>query len=105
MFRAKTFRYLNNDGNVHITLILSSKLGNALAFESEGAVQSRFPLPVQRSVLEGYLTEGELNQLKKELQGCINTEEDQVRAYVMGSTRYMQVHQLGLANDGPKLFL
>ena len=68
-------------------------------------VAKKYLHPVQRSVLEGYLTEGELNQLKKELQSCIDTEEDQVRAYVMGSTRYMQVHQLGLANDGPKLFL
>lgn len=68
-------------------------------------VAKKYLHPVQRSVLEGYLTEGELNQLKKELQGCINTEEDQVRAYVMGSTRYMQIHQLGLTEDGPKHFL
>ena len=68
-------------------------------------IAKKYLHPVQRSVLEGYLTEGQLNQLKTELQSCIDVEEDQVRAYVMGSTRYMKIHQIGMSADDRGCFL
>lgn len=37
--------------------------------------------PIQRSVFEGYLTEGQVKRLKKELLPCIDTEHDAIVLY------------------------
>jgi len=61
--------------------------------------------PVQRSVLEGFVTEGELNRLKKELLPCIEPTEDQVRIYVLGTTAHMHMDELGIVKETSPRFL
>ena len=51
--------------------------------------------PVQRSVFEGFLSEGELRRLKTELLTRINTEEDSVRIYSFQNFQGASVDELG----------
>ena len=41
----------------------------------------KYLLPIQKSVFEGYLTEAQVKQLKKELLSCIDPEHDAVVLY------------------------
>ena len=50
---------------------------------------------VQRSVFEGNITEGKLNQLKKELIGLIDVRADAVSIYKVGSMRYSSRESIG----------
>lgn len=51
--------------------------------------------PVQKSVFEGFLSEGELNRLKAELLTRINTEEDNVRIYSFQNYQGASIDEIG----------
>ncbi len=51
--------------------------------------------PVQKSVFEGFLSEGELNRLKAELLTRINTEEDSVRIYSFQNYQGASIDEIG----------
>ena len=51
--------------------------------------------PVQKSVFEGFLSEGELNRLKAELLTKINTEEDSVRIYSFQNCQGASIDEIG----------
>ncbi len=52
--------------------------------------------PVQRSVFEGFLSEGKLNRLKEELLTKVNPEEDSIRIYTFLNLQGAAVDQLGI---------
>lgn len=52
--------------------------------------------PVQRSVFEGFLSEGRLTQLKEELRPLVNCEEDALRFYRFESLQGATVERLGV---------
>ena len=52
--------------------------------------------PVQRSVFEGFLPEGRLERLKKELLPILNCEEDSVRIYKLQSLGAAELDLLGV---------
>ena len=61
--------------------------------------------PVQKSVFEGFLTEGRLKYLKKELQKVIECDEDSVRIYRFQSTLYASVEELGVVTGTDSIVL
>lgn len=55
--------------------------------------------PVQRSVFEGFLSEGRLKQLKEELQPLVECEEDALRFYLFESLQGAKVDRLGVGES------
>lgn len=60
---------------------------------------------VQNSVLEGEITEAQLERLKSELKRCINKEKDSIIFYVMRTTKYSERQILGVQKGGKGIFL
>lgn len=54
---------------------------------------------VQKSVFEGYLTQGQLKSLQRELKNTLLPNEDKVCIYCMGSTRFMNKILLGTSSE------
>lgn len=54
---------------------------------------------VQRSVFEGWLTEGTLKRLKKELEKVLVLTEDAVSIYRVESLRFTKKEQIGVVED------
>lgn len=50
---------------------------------------------MQKSVFVGILTEGKLNQLKRELNSVIVYEEDLISIICISVLKYVQIEQLG----------
>ena len=65
----------------------------------------RYLYPVQRSVYEGFLTEGKLKQLKKELEALVDCEEDAVRIYKFPTAYGAEVERLGVLSGSSNLIL
>lgn len=65
----------------------------------------KFLRPVQRSVFEGFLSEGKLKQLKAEIETLVNCEEDSVRIYRFLNLQEAKVEQLGVLEDASGLIL
>jgi CRISPR-associated protein Cas2 len=61
--------------------------------------------PRQKSVYEGFLTEGKLTQLKKELAGAILPEKDAVLIYKLESVGFLKVDELGTSHHREQQFL
>ncbi len=55
----------------------------------------RYLRPVQRSVFEGFLSEGRLERLKKELRALLDTDEDSVRIYKLQNLQGAETEALG----------
>ena len=55
--------------------------------------------PVQRSVFEGFLSEGKLRLLKNELQAVINCDEDSVRVYKLQNLHGAELDALGVHTE------
>lgn len=55
--------------------------------------------PMQRSVMEGYLSEGELKKLQRELQSCIDTAVDTICIYRIESPSAMQKVAIGRCGE------
>ena len=53
----------------------------------------------QRSVFEGTITEGKLNNLKKELVDIIDTNEDSINFYAFSSLKYSAKEHIGKDGD------
>lgn len=51
---------------------------------------------VQNSVFEGYITESQLQILKKSLFKIIDPQKDSIRIYELASLKYSKVELLGL---------
>ncbi len=51
---------------------------------------------IQNSVLEGELSPAQYKQLKQEIEGTINPEHDSVRFYVLRTTKYLTIEELGV---------
>lgn len=51
---------------------------------------------VQNSVLEGELSPAQYKKLKHEVDKTIDPEEDTVRFYLLRTTRYLSIEELGL---------
>lgn len=51
--------------------------------------------PVQKSVFEGFLSEGEVKQLKAELLTRIDPEEDSIRIYLFQNYQGASVEEIG----------
>ena len=50
---------------------------------------------VQNSVFEGTITPSKLELLKKQLQKVINTKEDKICIYHLGSLKYIRKEEIG----------
>jgi len=61
--------------------------------------------PRQRSVFEGFITEGKLNALKKELAFTVDPQKDSIVIYRLESSKYIQREELGKAHDNEPFFL
>ena len=51
---------------------------------------------VQKSVFEGIITEGKLNQLKEELEQLIVYKEDEICIYKIDNLKYTSKEQIGM---------
>lgn len=58
---------------------------------------------VQKSVFEGMITEGKLNQLKKELARLIVYTEDEVCIYKIESLKYTSKEKIGMEKRGDNI--
>ena len=54
---------------------------------------------VQKSVFEGYITEGQLNKLKNELRNIIDTKEDSIIIYRFDSSKYSAKEYIGVHDE------
>lgn len=54
---------------------------------------------VHKSVFEGDITEGKLNQLKRELMGVLDTRHDAVCIYRVDSVSLVRKDEIGLVED------
>lgn len=61
--------------------------------------------PVQRSVMEGYLSDGELKWLQRELQATIDTTSDTVCIYRIDSPSVMQKVVIGTCGESEWRFM
>lgn len=61
--------------------------------------------PVQRSVFEGFLSEGKLKKLKNAVLNVIDTEEDAVRIYTFQSLREAAVEEIGKIAEADSVVL
>ena len=68
-------------------------------------IVKKFLHPVQRSVFEGFLSEGKLRQLQREIEPRIDCEEDSVRIYKFQNLQGAQVEQLGVLSDPQSVVL
>ncbi len=50
---------------------------------------------IQNSVLEGELSNAQFKSLKHEVEGIINEEQDCVRFYLLRTTHYLKIEELG----------
>jgi CRISPR-associated protein Cas2 len=53
----------------------------------------------QRSVFEGELSEGQIEELLERCRAIMNEEEDSVVLYVLSSDKYIERRMLGKAED------
>jgi len=60
---------------------------------------------VQRSVLEGELTEAQLRRLVSEVATVLNSEQDSVRFYLLRTTAYLAVQELGTGRHHSSSFV
>ena len=60
---------------------------------------------MQRSVFEGFLPEGQLRRLQRELESKIDCEEDSVRIYKFQNLQEAQIEQLGVLSDAQTIVL
>lgn len=51
--------------------------------------------PVQKSVFEGFLTEGKLKKLKEELLSRVDTDEDSIRIYTFPGLQGASIDEVG----------
>lgn len=65
-------------------------------------VGRKYPTWVQNSVLEGELTQAQLERLRGELQDVLDEEEDSVLLYVLRSERWLERQELGKRKGGPE---
>ena len=61
--------------------------------------------PALRSVFEGFLPEGKLRQLQREIEPRIDCEEDSVRIYKFQNLQGAKVEQLGVLSDPQSVVL
>ncbi len=59
----------------------------------------------QRSVFEGFITEGQLKALKKELAAVIEPEKDSVVVYKLYSSKYILRDEIGKSEKRDPFFL
>ena len=64
-----------------------------------GKTAKKYLRPVQRSVFEGFLSEGKLERLKAELKALVDCDEDAVRIYKLQNLQGAQVDELGLRQE------
>ncbi len=79
-----------------------------VAARRTGKVQKivkKYLYPRQRSVFEGFITEGKLNALKKEIELTVDAQKDSVVIYRLESSRYIQREEIGKAQDNEPFFL
>ena len=57
----------------------------------------RYLVHVQRSVLEGTITEGKLKKLKNELSSSLNPSEDSCSIYITTNYQYLNKQTIGKA--------
>lgn len=53
----------------------------------------------QNSVFEGYISQGNLKELKRKILKIINKKEDNVRIYIFDSMKYSRKMDLGVFKD------
>ena len=58
-------------------------------------VVKQYLSPVQKSVFEGFLSEGKLKKLKDELLACVDTDEDSIRIYTFPGFQGASVLEVG----------
>lgn len=68
-------------------------------------VARKYLRPVQRSVLDGFLTEAELKRLKTEIFELVDTEKDSIHFYRCDSPSTLRKEQLGRYDDRNDRFL
>ena len=61
--------------------------------------------PVQRSVFEGFLSEGKLKRLREELRKCLDCGEDSVRIYTFQTLQGARVDELGVSAGSDEIVL
>ena len=61
--------------------------------------------PVQRSVFEGFLSEGKLKRLREELRKCLDSGEDSVRIYTFQTLQGARVDELGVSAGSDEIVL
>lgn len=61
--------------------------------------------PVQKSVFEGFMTEGKIGKLKAEIMKIIDPEHDSVMLYKLGSMRFAEKEEIGIAKNEDLQFL
>lgn len=61
--------------------------------------------PIQKSVFEGFLTESQLKRMKQELQGLIDTEQDQITICRLPSEKVLVKDEIGKSFQREQLFL
>jgi CRISPR-associated protein Cas2 len=59
---------------------------------------------VQKSVFEGMITEGKLNQLKKELKSMIVYTEDEICIYKIETLKYTSKEKIGIETMKDNIF-
>lgn len=59
----------------------------------------------QRSVYEGFVTEGQLKALEKELAAVIEPQADSIVVYKLFSSKYILRDEIGKANKSEPFFL
>ena len=61
--------------------------------------------PVQRSVFDGFLSEGKLKRLKQDLQRHLDCAEDSVRIYKFLTLQEAEVDELGVVTGSDSVVL
>ncbi|MCR5825523.1 MAG: CRISPR-associated endonuclease Cas2 [Oscillospiraceae bacterium] len=62
-------------------------------------VVKKYLHPVQRSVFEGFLSDGKLRLLKNELKNVIHCDEDSVRIYKLQNLQGAELEAIGVYTD------
>ena len=58
-------------------------------------IATQYLRPVQRSVFEGFLSEGRLTRLKKEMKSVILSQEDSIRIYKFQNLQGAETETIG----------
>ena len=58
---------------------------------------------VQKSVFEGMITEGKLNQLKKELSQIIKCSEDEICIYKIQNLKFTSKEKIGIIKNNDNI--